>query len=465
MYIKELSEIDGIAQARMVKEGAVSQEEVLLHYRMIQEERNPELNAIVHEVKNADYRKDGFFAGLPFLIKDLNAVKGAPLTYGSKVMEGFTAPGDDEIVRRYKKAGLNITGKTNTPEFGFTPATESQFLGETINPWDRTRSPGGSSGGAAVAVAAGMVPFAHGSDGGGSLRIPASNTGTFGFKPTRGRSPLTMYLNSLSVQHALTTSVRDSAALLDVIEGPVPGTGYGFPEKDLPFFDTIGESPGKLKIAYAPNVHGNIEIDEEVQEVVRDAAEKCASLGHEVEEVYPDFDHDGMMEAYIYLWVVGGALSVDKAASANNKAPADPFIEKMLSTLKEKAAGYSALEYEKAREKVFLETQKLDRFFEEYDVLINPVNHKKALPLGRYNGEEKTIDEILSVSEIYAYLTPIANMTGQPAMSVPTYWTKENLPIGSHFQARYGRDKVLFQLARQLEEAFPWKEKYKEIRG
>ncbi|SIS40363.1 amidase [Salimicrobium flavidum] len=464
MYIKELTEKDGLDQVRMIKEGELSKEEVLNHYKAVQRWKNPALNAIVHEVEHADYNDAGFFSGLPFLIKDLNAVKGAPLTYGSKVMEGFIAPVDEEIVRRYKQAGLRITGKTNTPEFGFTPATESQFLGETLNPWDRERSPGGSSGGAAVAVATGMAPFAHGSDGGGSIRIPASNTGTFGFKPTRGRSPLTMYLNSLSVHHAVTTSVRDSAALLDAIEGPVPGTGYGFPSKSSPFLEKSAENPGKLRIAYAPRVNGTIAIEDDVQQVVRDAAEKCEALGHDVEEVYPEFDHDGMMEAYIYLWVIGGALSVDKAAAANEKTAQAPDIETMLYTLKEKAAGYSALDYERAREKVFLETQKLDRFFETYDILLHPVNHTKSLPLGCYNGEEKTIDEILAVSEIYAYLTPIANMTGQPAMSVPTYWTEGNLPIGSHFTARYGRDNVLFQLARQLEKAYPWRQKYREIR-
>ncbi|SDJ33861.1 amidase [Salimicrobium halophilum] len=464
MYIKELMDMDGLGQLKMIENGALSKEEVTAHYRTITEQRNPSLNAIVHDVEKAEYDASGFFKGLPFLIKDLNAVKGAPLTYGSKVMDGFIAPADDELVRRYKKAGLHITGKTNTPEFGFTPATESQFLGETINPWDPERSPGGSSGGAAVAVATGMAPFAHGSDGGGSIRIPASNTGTFGFKPTRGRSPLTMYLNSLSVQHAITTSVRDSAALLDAIEGPVPGTGYSMPPKEQSFLEASNESPGRLKIAYAPYIPGAISIEEDVQGVIRETARKCEALGHEVEEVYPDFDHDGMMEAYLYLWVIGGALSVEKAAAANNRTAEAPHIERMLSTLRQKAAGYSALDYERAREKVFQETEKIDRFFKTYDVLLNPVNHTKALPLGCYNGEEKTIDEILAVSEVYAYVAPIANMTGQPAMSVPLYWTKENLPIGSHFSARHGRDDVLFQLARQLEDAYPWSGKYKEIR-
>ncbi|TGB02789.1 amidase [Halobacillus salinus] len=465
MELNEIRQWDGTALKEKIDQKELSIEEVIAHYQAVIERKNPELNAIVHKTYEevATANSNTPLRGLPFLIKDLNAMKGYPLSYGSKVMEGFTAPQDDVIVERYKNAGLTILGKSNTPEFGFTPATESNYLGYTKNPWHRKYSPGGSSGGAAAAVASGMVPFAHGSDGGGSIRIPASNCGVFGLKPTRGRTPFSTRLNSFAASHAITRSVRDSAWLLDVLEGPQVGDLFATPARGKPFRELMQEDVRPLRIAYMADFKDLMDIDQEVQTAIDDTAHLLESLGHKVEIAFPDFDLHRFMDAYVTVWVLGGALAVQEAAAANGKDVTSTSVETMLSTLVEKGTGFSAMEYEQARNFLASESVKVHQFFEKYDVLLHPVTMKKALPLGCYDGEKNTIDEILAVSAQYAHLSPIANATGQPAMSVPLYWNDENLPIGSHFMAPFGDEATLFQLARQLEEARPWWSKYKEI--
>lgn len=465
MEINEIRQWDGTALKKKIHQKELSIEEVIGHYKSVIERRNPELNAIVHKTYEevATANSTSPLAGLPFLIKDLNAMEGYPLSYGSKVMKGFVAPEDDVIVQRYKRAGLTILGKSNTPEFGFTPATESNYLGYTKNPWDKRYSPGGSSGGAAVAVASGMVPFAHASDGGGSIRIPASNCGLFGLKPTRGRTPFSTRLNSFASSHAITRSVRDSAWLLDVLEGPQVGDLFATPARGKPFAEVVQEEVRPLKIAYLADFKGLMDIDAEVQTAVNGTAHLLESLGHKVEVAFPDFDLHRFMDAYVTVWVLGGALAVHEAAAANGQEVTSSTVETMLHTLVEKGSSFSAMEYEQARNFLASESVKIHHFFEKYDVLLHPVTMKKALPLGCYDGEKNTIDNILEVSAQYAHLSPIANATGQPAMSVPLYWNDDNLPIGSHFMAPFGDEATLFQLAAQLEQAQPWWEKYKEI--
>ncbi|MCP3030966.1 amidase [Halobacillus sp. A1] len=465
--IHDLNQLDGVAQLELLKKNQLKLSEVNEHYKEKLIKKNPDLQAVVHTMFdnfNGEWDESkGPYGGFPFLIKDLNAVKGEPLSLGSKIMEGFHAGADDEIVRRYKKAGLSIIGKTNTPEFGFTPATESEFLGFTKNPWNSNFSPGGSSGGAAAAVASGMIPFAHASDGGGSIRIPASCCGLFGLKPTRGRTPMSMRINSLAVHHAVTRSVRDSAALLDVLEGPQLGDSFSTPEKGAPFQRYTEEDPPPLKIAYMADFGSLMDIGPEVQRAIQSTAELCEELGHHVEIAYPDFDLHRFMNAYVTVWVVGGALAVKNAARLNNKEITSKNVERLLYTMIEKSERFTVFEYEEARQFLFDESIKVHQFFETYDVLLHPVNSKTPLPLGEYNGSKKHVDDILEVSSNYAHLTPVANVTGQPAMSVPLYWGENNLPIGSHFMGRFGEEALLFRLAGQLERARPWWGMYKQI--
>ncbi|MFC7060888.1 amidase [Halobacillus seohaensis] len=467
MFIQELQNMDGLGQLELLKKKQIKLSELTNHYQQKIIDKNPELHAVVHTMFDQSAEEfdqgNGPFGGFPFLIKDLNAVEGAPVSYGSKVMEGFQATWDDEIVKRYKKSGLTIIGKTNTPEFGFTPATESDYLGFTRNPWNPDFSPGGSSGGAAAAVASGMIPFAHGSDGGGSIRIPASCCGLFGLKPTRGRSPLSMRINSLSVHHAITRSVRDSAALLDVIEGPQVGDSFSTPSIGAPFQKYVETDPGTLNIAYMADFSSLMEIAPEVQGAIESTAKLCEDLGHNVEIAYPDFDLHRFMNAYVTVWVVGGAIAVRNASRLNGKQATSQNVELLLSTIIEKSEKITVFEYEEARQFLFDESVKIHQFFEKYDVLLHPVSSKPPLPLGEYNGSKKSVDEILQVSANYAHLSPIANVTGQPAMSIPLYWGENNLPIGSHFMGRFGDEATLFKLAGQLERTRPWWRKYEEI--
>ncbi|WP_035507733.1 amidase [Halobacillus karajensis] len=462
LEIREIHQYDAVALKEKIERQELKVTEIINHYKAVIDRKNPDLNAVVHFI-NEPLNEQGYFRGLPFLIKDLNAVQGHPLSYGSKIMEGFEASWDDEIVKRFRRGGFTFIGKSNTPEFGFTPATESVHLGFTKNPWNFMYSPGGSSGGAAAAVAAGMVPLAHASDGGGSIRIPASNCGLFGLKPTRGRTPFSMHLNSLAVSHGVTKSVRDSAALLDILEGPQKGDLFATPAAGGPYAHKSHRDLDSLKIAYLADFGERMPISGDVQDAIMETAKLCESLGHEVEIAYPDLDLNRFMEAFVTVWVVGGALAVKGAARMTGRILNEKSVEKMLSTLIGKAEGYTALEYEQARMFLATESVKFHEFFDHYDVLLHPVNSKSALPLGCYNGEENTIEEILAVSAQYAHLTPVANVTGNPAMSVPLYWNKENVPIGSHFTGRFGDEETLLKLASQLEEARPWWHKYEEI--
>ena len=338
MEIKELRQWDGTTLKEKIDRGELSVDDVIAHYQSVIDRKNPELNAVVHKTyeEAANVDKDSPLSGLPFLIKDLNAMEGYPLSFGSKIMEGFKASADDVIVQRYKEAGLTILGKSNTPEFGFTPATESNYLGYTKNPWNPQYSPGGSSGGAAAAVASGMVPFAHGSDGGGSIRIPASNCGVFGMKPTRGRTPFSMRLNSLAASHAITRSVRDSAWLLDVLEGPQLGDFYATPPKGKPFAEVVKEEVEPLRIGYLADFGELMDIDPDVQKAIEETAALLESLGHNVEVAFPDFDIHRYMDAFVTVWVVGGALAVQEAASLNGQEVTTSNVETMLSTLVKK---------------------------------------------------------------------------------------------------------------------------------
>ncbi|WP_181347549.1 amidase [Thalassobacillus sp. CUG 92003] len=462
--------MDGVAQAELLRANLLSSQELTQYYIDRIKTLNPPLNAVVStmfdEALNQAYSQSyapGPFAGMPYLIKDLNAVKGQPLTLGTKIMEGYIAPDDDQIVKRARQAGMVMLGKTNTPEFGFTPTTESPFLGPSRNPWDLSRSSGGSSGGAAAAVATGMIPFAQGSDGGGSIRIPACCTGLFGMKPTRGRMPISVVMNGFATTHALTRSVRDSAALLDAMGGPKLGEGYAAPMQHRPFQKEVKEEPRPLKIGYMTDMGGDVPFDPEVSQAVEATARLCEKLGHHVERAAPSYDHWPFYQAFETIWAVGGALSVEEACKLNDQAITRDNMELLLYSLYEKGPRISSLEYEKARQFLAQQTESIAAFYEDFDVWLTPTLAQLPIELGRYDTTRKHADEIMAISDMYCPHTPIANVTGQPAMSVPLHWSKDNLPIGSHFMGRFGDEATLFQLAAQLERAQPWWGKYAEI--
>jgi amidase len=433
------------------------------------EKFNPILNAVITPIYDMARKAavsqlpNGPFTGVPFLIKDMVAsYAGIRMTYGSRLLKDYVPDHDSELVLRYKKAGLVIVGKTNTPEFGILPTTEPELFGPTKNPWDTTRSPGGSSGGSAAAVAAGMVPMAHGNDGGGSIRIPASNCGVFGLKPTRARNTLAPdmgdIMGGLVCEHALTRSVRDSAALLDATSGSVPGDPYWAPPKERPFIEEVGCNPGKLRIAFSTRSFTEVPVHEDCVQAVRHAASLCETLGHAVDEASPDLDGNALSRSFVVKWTAGTAAIV-KALGAKQDQ-----VEPLTWGLYELGCSHDSADYLNAEQTLQYSARNIARFFFKYDIWLTPTLAQPPVPLGWLDSTPENPLNGFKRSGETAVFTPICNATGQPAMSVPLHWNGAGLPIGTHFIGRFGDEATLFRLASQLEEICPWKERYSALR-
>ncbi|MGB5716665.1 MAG: amidase [Gammaproteobacteria bacterium] len=463
----DFASLDAIAQAELVRRREVHPVELLEAAIARIEHLNPGLNAVVtrlyDQARAASTRElpNGAFSGVPFLLKDIGAsYAGAPMTSGSRLFRNYVPEHDSELVRRLKNAGLIIIGKTNTPELGILPTTESVLFGPARNPWDTNKTTGGSSGGSAAAVAAGLVPMAQGGDGGGSIRIPASCCGVFGLKPTRARTPLGPdvgdIMSGLVVAHALTRSVRDSAALLDVTAGPGLGDPYYAPPQSRPFLQEVGTEPGRLRIGYTINTFEGAKVHNDCVEAVHDAAKLCSALGHQVEEVSPVIDGDRLKSAFTVLWAAGCAGFLD-AYSQRTSRPVDlEQIEPLTRALYDMGRSFTASDYLVAVRWLQGFSRQIAHFFQDIDVWLTPTLAEPPVAIGTF---ESTPDDPLAGfyrSFDFVPFTPICNVTGQPAMSVPLYWNKESLPVGVHFIGRYGDEATLFRLAAQLEAARPW---------
>jgi amidase len=463
----ELALMDAIAQADLVRSGEVTPLELVDAAIDRIERLNPQVNAVItplFDQARAAVKSslpNGPFRGVPFLLKDLLALyAGAPISAGSASMRGFVPDHDSELVARLKRAGLIILGKTNTPEFGLLPTTEPRLFGPTRNPWDTTRTPGGSSGGSAAAVACGMVPMAHGNDGGGSLRIPASCCGVFGLKPTRARNPLGPdfgdLMNGLPVEHALTRSVRDSAALLDATSGPDVGDPYWAPPPARPFLREVGADPGRLRIAFTTTSLTGAPIHPDCIRATQDAAKLCADLGHEVTEAAPPIDGEKFTRAFLTVWAVGCARGMEGNALVTGRKPAPENFEPLTWALAEQGRAVPATTY--LLTVTFLQgiARRVARFLTQHDVWLTPTLAEPPLPLGSFDARPDNPLAGLHRAVAFVPFTPVCNVTGQPAMSVPLYWNEAGLPIGTHFAARFGDEATLFRLAAQLEAARPW---------
>ncbi len=491
---QEYENHDGLGLAELVRGGEVQAKDLVDCAIKRIEARNPRLNAVVHKMYDqalAACRQslEGPFAGVPFLVKDmLLAVAGEPLTASCAFLDGFVPRYDSELVSRYKRAGLVMVGKTNVPEFGIMPVTEPAFRGATLNPWNPNHTPGGSSGGAAAAVAAGLVPLAHGNDGGGSIRIPASCCGLFGLKPTRGRTPLDVNLcegwGGFVQDHVMSRSVRDSAASLDATLGPDPGAPFHLPPPERPYLEELAGEPGPLRIAFSSKPLFGNSTHPDCIAAVEDAARFCASLGHQVEEALPDIDKAYLIRSYLLMVAVDMAQAIEAAGRVMERTPtADGFEPQtwMLGLIGRKA---SATDYAEAIEATRVAARGLDGFFESFDLLLTPTLAHPPVTLGyfdltasealqlavlrRYPVKallDKAVDELSKDVFESTANTMLFNMTGQPAMSVPLYWNGAGLPIGVQFAARFGDEGRLFSLAGQLEQARPWFDKRPSKRG
>lgn len=459
--------LDATAQAELVRrKEATPRELVEAAIRRI-ERINPELNAVIHpmydEARHAVSEEipDGPFAGVPFLLKDLLAAyKGVPMTSGSAFTKDFIPDQDSELVARYKRAGLIIVGKSNTPEFGILPTTEPRLHGPARNPWNTDRITGGSSGGSAAAVAAGLVPAAHANDGGGSIRIPASCCGLFGLKPTRARNPLGPtfgdMFSGLVAEHAVTRSVRDSAALLDATSGPDLGDPYCAPPPARPFLEEVGADAGKLRIAFTTKTPNGVPLHPDCIAAVEDAARLCESLGHEVIEAAPVVEGEMLVQSFMTIWAAGCTWTIDGMAMAMGRAVTPDQFEPGTWALYEMGKRRSGSEYLMALQWIQIVSRQIAHFFTAYDAWLTPTLGEPPLPIGSFDSTPEDAMAGMKRAVTFVPFTPICNATGQPAMSVPLYWDEEGLPVGAHFVGRFGDEATLFRLAAQLEAARPW---------
>lgn len=467
---KEYADYDALGLGELIAKKEVTPQEVLEAAIERIEAVDPRINAVVQKMYDEAQAAAraalpaGPLAGVPYLIKDLYAwQKGARVGNGSRLYDGFVADHDFTLIERYKAAGLVILGRTNTPEFGLNAATEPVVNGPTRNPWNTERSAGGSSGGAAAAVAAGMVPAAHGTDGGGSIRIPAANCGLFGLKPNRGRNPAGPDVgegwSGMACGHALTRSVRDSAAFLDASSGPAPGDPYWAPPPARPFLQEVGAKPGKLRVALQKKTITGTPIHPECVKGAEAAARLCEELGHRVEEATPEFDFVGLR------WAMGVIISanlrngLDARLDGLKRAQREDDVERITALWAEQGRRQTARDYARALVIVHSVGRRFGEFFRKYDVLLSPTLAEPPLPLGATDMMSDDLDAYNERLFRLIPFTPQFNVSGGPAASIPLHWTSDGLPVGIQFGADFGNEALLFRLAAQLEQAQPWKDK------
>jgi Asp-tRNA(Asn)/Glu-tRNA(Gln) amidotransferase A subunit family amidase len=428
---------------------------------------NPGINAIAQHLH--DHGREAIAAGLPegplsgapYLLKDVSAqLKGTPTRSGARMTSDAPATEDSEIIMRLKAAGAVIFGKTTTPEMGLAASTETTLTGDTRNPWNLAHSSGGSSGGAAAAVAGGIVPAAHASDGGGSIRIPASCCGLFGLKPSRGRVSFAPFAGEgwggLAAQHAVTRTVRDSALLLDVTSGAGLGDPYHAIPHSASFRGALEVPPGKLRLALVTRPYRGGKIDKVCADAVTETARLLESMGHEVEEVAPDLDWEEYAHAIWVLVATTVAVSVQNLFESKGSKPKRRDMERVTWGALEFAKTLRAEDYSRALASTHNLGRKIAEFHQTYDMILSPTLAAPALKIGRQHTNETPQDIYeKSLMKMTAF-TQLSNMSGAPAMSVPLHRTKSGLPVGVMFSAAMGHEAQLFSLAAELERAQPW---------
>lgn len=466
--ITEYDHHDAVGLAELVRKRQVSPEELLDEAVRRVEALNPKLNAVVYKMYDrakADIRAglpDGPFRGVPWVLKDLGtAYRGTPTTYGCALFKDNVPDHDSELIIRYKRAGLVIFAKTATPEFGLTTSTESRLYGPTRNPWKPEHTPGGSSGGSAAAVAAGIVPAADGSDGGGSIRIPASCCGLVGLKPTRARISMAPdkgeSWSGLSTGGQLSRTVRDTAALLDATHGPAPGDPYVAPTPNGPYLAEAGRDPGRLRIAFHATPFNGSECAPECRAAVEDAAKLCASLGHHVEEKAFGVDVETLNRA---VRIIVGAQTRrtidDRAKELGRPFNPEADVEPLTYGVYKNAERYTAADYVFALNTIHAAGRAVARFFELFDLMLTPTMGMPPARLGGVLSLSHPDGKVFgrAIAQTVGF-TQFFNVTGSPAISLPLYWA-DGLPIGVQVAADAGREDLLIRLAAQLEQARPW---------
>jgi amidase/6-aminohexanoate-cyclic-dimer hydrolase len=463
----EYDRYDALGLAQLIARKQITPLELLEAVRQKAEALNPKINAfcqLFFDKAESQVKRGlpaGPFRGVPFALKDLGQyLRGTVTAAGSRVWNESVADFDSTLVTRYKQAGLVIFGKTTTPELGLTTTTESALYGNTRNPWDLERTSGGSSGGSAAAVASRILPAAHASDGGGSIRIPASCCGLVGLKPTRGRVPMGPSQfegwNGFSCHHVVTVSVRDCAALLDATAGAELGSPFFSAAPRRPFLKETKLPPGKLRIALAVDTPAGTPLDPECRKAALEAAKLCESLGHKVSETKLPIDFARMREAFLTVMNVSIARTLEDAARASGRALTEKEVETVTWATYQQGRKTDVLAYSRAIATAHQIGLAMARFQETHDVILSPTLAKPPVPLGVLGLSPSNMQRWAKEITEFGPYTALYNVTGQPSMSVPLYWTKGGLPVGVMFSARFGDEATLFRLAAQLEKAKPW---------
>lgn len=474
MSLSEYADHDGLGLAALVRSGAVRPTELMEAALSAIDRLNPKLNAVTHTLRPqaaavlAAGLPDGPYTGVPFLLKDLSpTLANAPTSAGSRFFGGVVKPYDTEIVRRWKRAGLLMVGKTNTPELGSSGSTEPVATGPTHNPWVLGHSPGGSSGGSAAAVAAGIVPVAHASDGGGSIRGPAACCGLVGLKPTRGRNSLAPDAGELwqgfVAEHVVSRTVRDSAALLDATAGYCPGDPHIAPVPARPYLQEVGAAPGRLRVGVALREAAGETFHPDAAAAVARAARLLADLGHEVEEASPRYDAPLLLEAFMTYFAAGVGYAIEEHAAATGKVPSVGLIERNNLWLWEKSKKIGCTDYLRAIARQNIVARQFAAFFETHDIWLTPTTAEPPPRLGHLHADVDDVDQFFRRLWRFNPMQWVYNATGHPAITLPLHWSAAGLPLGVMLGARFGAEDVLFRVSAQLEDAAPWRDRHPAV--
>lgn len=472
----DYSSYDGLGLAELVKKKKVKPIELVEAAIECIERLNPKLNAVIFKGYDdararANTKLSGAFAGVPMLLKDiLGLKKGWPTRHGSRFIPAQPSSYDSTLVTRFEAAGLIALGKTNVAEFGLVPTTESKLYGPARNPWNFDHSTGGSSGGSAAAVAAGIVPIAHANDAGGSIRIPSSCCGLVGLKPTRGRNPLGPFhsdiMGGLVVEHVVSRSVRDTAAMLDATAGPDTGDPYAAPPPPGSYLAIINKKPKKLRIAFTATRLDGDALDPECKAAAESAAKLCADLGHDVEESRPPISPVSFAANFLPIWASGRTMFIDLLAREIGKEPAREHFEGLTWAFYQYGKTVTAAQYQLCWTNLHNMTRQLVAAWQaRYDAWITPVLAQPPVKIGTLDLEETNLMKGFAPLVHYVPFTAMQNITGQPVISLPLSWSKAGLPLGVQFVGRFGEEHVLLSLAAQIEKAAPWSKKKPPIYG
>ena len=470
--MKGLGDKDASALASMVRKKEVSPTELLDLALESAQEAQGELNCFSSFFEDAarkqieDGLPEGPFTGVPFAVKDLGArLKGQPITSGSRAFKGTIADTDAELVKRQREAGLVIFGQTTSPEFGLTTSTESALYGKTRNPWNTEHTSGGSSGGASACVASGVIPMAHASDGGGSIRIPAACTGLVGLKPSRGRVPMGPPQSEnwfgLSTNHCVARSVRDSATLLDVTHGQEPGARYIAPPPEGSFLSAVEREPDALKIAVWNTAPNGVKPDKDAQAGLDATVKLVGALGHHVEEAGPVLDGEALGKGMMIMVSSFMASVADERAAHFGRPVGDEDFEPVSLRFIELGRQIPMSELVKTNNAFMEAAWQMETFMDEggYDLILAPTLSRAPVKLGVLSLDPPDFDQYGVDISSFAAWCPVFNQTGWPAISLPLHWTDDGLPLGMMFGARLGKEELLYSIAGQIERAQPWADK------